>query len=327
MVAPTMEGKSASWASQAPRHLTPNTSSTPQSTPTSSDAPSKHEQRTRHRRVPAPFSQIPGRDAHERKHEGKTLKCDACGYESFQDSEMTRHKQNKHGHGKGGKKIGHTKTESRKSHNVTRAASGAYAESPAAPPSLYFDSPEASCSSSAGSFDSPAYPALALSPSPALLSPGLFWSQIAPIFPESPQATDLIAIGSFPDLDSSSLLCPSGISFAENRSNEPEGLQALIASMPEVGFLSPLAVPFTSDWTPPLTWDSTSPDSDDIDLSHLSPEEWAIMLEEPEAQEIDQLPALDFWPLISSDSASFLSEPAIQFISEQTPLYNQSSLF
>ena len=240
---------------------------------------------------------------------------------------MTRHKQNKHGHGKGGKKIGHTKTESHKSRNPTRAISSANAESPAVSPSLYFASSEASSSSSVGSFDSPAYPTLALSPSPALLSPDLFWSQSFPTLLQNPQPTEPTASRSFLDLDSSSLFRPSGVSFAENRFNEPEGLQALIASMPDAAPLSPLAMPFTSDWTPSLTWDSTSPDSGDVDLSHLSPEEWAIMLEKPKAQDIDQLPALDFWQLVSSDGADFLNEPAIQFISELSPLYDQSSLF
>ncbi|KAF7969191.1 hypothetical protein HWV62_27969 [Athelia sp. TMB] len=273
-----------------------------------------------------PFSQIPGRDAHERKHEGKTLKCDACGYESFQDSEMTRHKQNKHGHGKGGKKIGHTKTESRKSHNSTRATSGACAESPAAS-SSYFASSEASSSPSVGSFDSPAYPTLALSPSPTILSPDLFWSQNFPTLFETPQPAEATANHSYLDLDSSSLFCPSGVFFEENRFNEPEGLQALIASMPDVAPLSPLAIPYMSDWTPSLTWDSTSPDSGDVDLSHLSPEEWAIMLEGPKAEEVNQLPALDFWQLGSSYGADFLNEPAIRFISEESLPYDHSSLF
>ncbi|KAF7973512.1 hypothetical protein HWV62_15028 [Athelia sp. TMB] len=272
-----------------------------------------------------PFSQLPNLEAHERRHEGKTLKCDACAYETFQNSDMTRHKQKKHGHGKGGKKVGHTKTEAGayKSRQSTRIISSVPDESPALSSSPYLASPEAFPSSSSDSFYNATYPLLALSPSPVLPSPDLFWDQPLPTFLKT--SVD----DSFLDLDSSSLFHPSGFSFAENRFNEPEGLHALIASFPDAAPLSPLVVPSTPEWTPPLTFSPNSPDPREVfpDFSHFGSGEWAITLEELKAQEVNQFPAPDFWSLVSNDGEEFMNEPLFHVASDSFPLYDQRPLF
>lgn len=277
-----------------------------------------------------PFSQVPNRDQHEEgSHNGRILVCDVCPWSTRQNAEMTRHKQDKHGHprrgAEGGRKVGHsmktvaadTKLGVQRSRKCN-ARSTPYTR----PTSSSRDvSPSTQCSSST-SFES----LITLSPSPsssALSSPDLLWSHDQTTFFESPQQTN--------ELDGSYLFhYDLSESFTDNPFNDPEDLQKLIASMPDVGFCPP-AAPLTLECTPPMSY-SSSTSSDDTDCFPLglSEEQWAAMLQLPKVEDVNQvqLEELDWWQSVSGDGAEFLNEPAMQFVTElpMLPPYDQFPL-
>ncbi|KZP25232.1 hypothetical protein FIBSPDRAFT_1041696 [Athelia psychrophila] len=236
------------------------------------------------------FTQAPNREAHEHTHTGTFLVCNLCEWSTYQDPEMTRHKQVKHGHparGEPGVRVSHSvkmvatnsKAGVQRGHwyhgrFVPYVRPYARAAAPAYDTSMTFE-------------EIPANPVrLRVSPSPTspvISSPAFSQNRGQRTFFESPQQTNgSQASSSYLDLDRSSFRLD--LQFAENQSNNFEGFQ--VDSIP----LGSFTAPSMPECTSPMTHSSSAPSPcSDTDLCPLSPEQWAdSMLQPPKLEEVDQ---------------------------------------